>query len=160
VNGVALICASGIWNMVEDGPCGLLPPPYYSPSSCTAAGGIPIASPGSVLTPEKDCASGVALGEITAALSGWDEGGLCCAPTQYDKACGGWAGETCSQSQYCAYEAGSDCGMADGQSVCKPRPRACDSVYTPVCACNGKTYGNACYAALDGYGVLRAGKCE
>ncbi|HEY6560137.1 MAG TPA: Kazal-type serine protease inhibitor domain-containing protein [Polyangiaceae bacterium] len=74
------------------------------------------------------------------------------------KQCGGFIGETCSGSEYCAYE-GGDCGIADGSAVCKVRPGACDANYDPVCACNGKTYGNACEAARDGFGYLHEGTC-
>jgi hypothetical protein len=159
VNGVALICSGGIWQAVIDGPCWLMRPAQFSPSGCSLAGGTPIASQGGGITPEEDCPSGTALGIITTELSGWDEGGLCCAP-EPNKACGGWVGNTCAQTEYCVYEEGEACGAADAQSVCKPRPFACDDVYTPVCACNGKTYGNACYAAVAGFGVSRTGSCE
>ena len=154
IQGVALICESNHWQAVEDGPCE--PKLTYSPSSCTAAGGTPVASIGTALTPENDCPSGVALGSIDAASSGWVEGGLCCAPA---KACGGWAGNTCSSTEYCAYQAGAYCGEADAQAVCKQRPGVCSDIYAPVCGCNQMTYPSSCVAAAAGVGVYSNGEC-
>jgi hypothetical protein len=73
-------------------------------------------------------------------------------------ACGGRLGDTCSQNEYCAYM--GDCGFADGTSVCKARPEACDDIYAPVCGCDGATYANGCYAASAGVGYLHQGPCE
>ena len=75
------------------------------------------------------------------------------------RGCGGWLGNTCTASEYCAYEEGQHCGAADASAVCLPRPMGCDAVYDPVCGCNGQTYGNACEAAMAGTGVLQSGPC-
>ncbi|HEY5955156.1 MAG TPA: hypothetical protein VIV60_01335 [Polyangiaceae bacterium] len=161
VQGVALICTSGVWMAVEDGPCMPQFPKTYSPATCSAAGGTPVPSPGTALSAEKDCASGLALGVIDFASSGWDEGGLCCAPASQPvaKACGARAGNTCAANEYCAYQAGEYCGAADAEATCKPRPEACVDLYAPICGCDGNTYGNSCVAAAAGTGIYSAGKC-
>src|SRR5512145_3084430 len=61
VQGVALLCISGFWEAVYDGPCMPRPQTKYSPTTCTQAGGTPVASPGTPITAEKDCPSGGAL---------------------------------------------------------------------------------------------------
>jgi len=73
--------------------------------------------------------------------------------------CGGWLGDTCGPSEYCAYQPGEYCGGADASSVCTPRPEVCDTLYDPVCGCDGSTYGNACEAAMKGTGVYSKGPC-
>jgi len=82
-----------------------------------------------------------------------------CGPTT-GKACGARAGNTCTANEYCAYTEGSLCGAADAEATCMTRPNVCDSIYAPVCACDGQTYASSCMAAQAGSGVLHAGPCS
>ena len=79
----------------------------------------------------------------------------CKAPTP----CGGFAGNICAADEYCAYGPEGMCGAADAASICKPRPKACSTLYQPVCGCDGRTYTNTCTAAREGSGVLVTGTC-
>jgi len=183
--GTAFLCIDSTWQAVEDGPCA---PPVghggsggmggggsggtgaggsgggvskaYSVEACKTAGGIPVPSIGTRQDPAVDCESGVALGVIDSASSGWIEGGLCCvAPT--GKACGARAGNTCAPDEYCAYMAGQYCGQADAEARCKPRPSAaCIELYAPVCGCDHKVYDNSCFANAAGTGIYKAGPCD
>ncbi len=71
--------------------------------------------------------------------------------------CGGLLNLMCAQGQYC--DSGPHCGAADDTGVCRAKPTACDLDYSPVCGCNGETYGNACAAQMAGMSVTRAGEC-
>jgi Kazal-type serine protease inhibitor domain len=73
-------------------------------------------------------------------------------------ACGGFAGVQCPATEYCDYP-DDLCGGADGQGVCKIRPEACPEIYSPTCACDGMTYGNACDAAGAGFDVSTISMC-
>jgi hypothetical protein len=75
------------------------------------------------------------------------------------KACGARAGDTCSVNDYCAYQPEANCGGADAESICAPRPAACDDISTLVCGCDGRTYANECEANHAGTGILSFGSC-
>jgi hypothetical protein len=62
----------------------------------------------------------------------------------------------CTGVGYCA-KANNDC---DGLGQCQPPPLACMPDWDPVCGCDGVTYDNACYAALDAENVDYSGECQ
>jgi hypothetical protein len=74
--------------------------------------------------------------------------------------CGGFAGSTCADDEYCAYLPGALCGAGDASAICQPRPNQCDDAQDPVCGCDRQTYTNACFAASAGQGVFSTGACE
>jgi hypothetical protein len=103
-------------------------------------------------TYDNDCLAAAAGTSVADAST-------CMAPP-VPKACGARAGNTCTANEYCAYTEGSLCGAGDAEAVCMTRPSACDTVYAPVCACDGQTYASACMASQAGSGILHAGPCS
>ena len=74
------------------------------------------------------------------------------------KACGGAAGETCGDGEYCFFE-NNTCGVAELTGVCRAKPEACTRESNPVCGCDGQTYGNPCTAAAAGVSISSSGRC-
>jgi len=52
------------------------------------------------------------------------------------------------------------CGAADQMGTCEPTPEACIEIFSPVCGCDGQTYGNSCFAHGAGTSVASIGACE
>lgn len=77
-----------------------------------------------------------------------------CEPTL---ACGGSAGLTCPNGEFCQSAVGTCAAGADG--TCKPRPMDCPVAANLVCGCDGMTYTNACLADAAGVTVNHAGAC-
>lgn len=95
-----------------------------------------------------------------AAGASVDYVGECLPVNGGGAACGARAGDTCSDTEFCAYQPGAYCGAADAQSTCQTRPTVCTYDYTPVCGCDGNTYSNACHANAAGVGVNTTGACS
>jgi hypothetical protein len=74
--------------------------------------------------------------------------------------CGGFVGIPCKGDQWCDYPQFAQCGIGDQFGVCRPRPQVCAEMSLPVCACDGKTYDNACKAHRAGFDVYYPGPCR
>lgn len=150
-----------------------LAPLAFSGSACSNSGVI-----GDDCPTTEDCASAGSAGASSSAgsgsspkagsgnsSSGTGSGGGSSAGTGSGgaspggKTCGGILPAACADDQYCSFPAAAACGAADQTGTCVPKPEACDLVYSPVCGCDDKTYGNACAAASEGVSVAKAGEC-
>jgi hypothetical protein len=63
----------------------------------------------------------------------------------------------CEQDECCIFAEGT-CGREAG--TCEPQPDFCPLVFDPVCGCDGQTYSNACFAAMDCESIAHTGACE
>ncbi len=66
----------------------------------------------------------------------------------------------CANSSYCAV-ADFSCGSGSLLGSCQPKPANCSPTDdTPVCACNGQTYGSACAARAVGFDLSISKPCQ
>lgn len=81
-------------------------------------------------------------------------------PGEAEGDCGGKDEVPCKEGEYCAYPDKAQCGASGEMGTCKPLIElGCNSVYSPVCGCDGETHGNKCYAASSGTSVAYFGEC-
>jgi hypothetical protein len=66
----------------------------------------------------------------------------------------------CAAGSYCEVGNGYGDGQCGGMGQCLVKPAACDTIYAPVCGCDGMDYGNACEAASHGQSVSHTGVCN
>jgi hypothetical protein len=74
-------------------------------------------------------------------------------------ACGGIAGLQCGARDYCDF-AENNCGLADQQGTCRPRPQACPLVVgPPICGCDGQVHIGECSTYATGTDLNTNGGC-
>jgi Kazal-type serine protease inhibitor-like protein len=79
--------------------------------------------------------------------------GACVEP----QSCGGTAGGTCEEGEFCSRLVG-ECAV-DAAGTCASIPVVCPVAVAEVCGCDGTTYDNACFAAAAGVVVNHTGPC-
>jgi hypothetical protein len=72
--------------------------------------------------------------------------------------CGGPADAECWPGLFCKLAPDAACA-AGSTGTCEASPDGCDTIYDPVCGCDGVTYGNDCEAGLASMSVRSAGEC-
>lgn len=75
------------------------------------------------------------------------------------KMCGGIAGLSCGEGEFCLYEEGT-CGQSEVSGICTDVPEFCTYEYMPVCGCDGITYGNRCGMTAAGQSQAYEGECK
>lgn len=114
-------------------------------------------------TPETAPVDGSAALQVVPG-GGSGSGEAVAAPSEGSEApaippvCGGIARLQCPETHFCDYAEG-DCKIVESTGTCLPRPEMCTMDYTPVCGCDGITYGNACAAHSRGVDVASLGEC-
>ena len=73
----------------------------------------------------------------------------------------GSVGASCTSTDQCDDDLFCDrpVDSCAAQGECKALPQACNAVYSPVCGCDGHSYGDSCGANLAGTSVAHEGPC-
>ncbi|MEM6959724.1 MAG: Kazal-type serine protease inhibitor domain-containing protein, partial [Myxococcota bacterium] len=75
-------------------------------------------------------------------------------------ACGGNTGAVCGEGLLCDRSSVEACDP-DAAGTCRDdEERICPAVFSPICGCDGVTYGNSCELANAGVPGASAGACE
>ncbi len=78
---------------------------------------------------------------------------------QVDDACGSLINPLCADGLFCRFPPEANCGRTDHGGSCAVQPDTCLEVFSPVCGCDGTTFGNACEADAAGVSHI-PGSCE
>jgi hypothetical protein len=81
-------------------------------------------------------------------------------PVDEPQACGGLAGLSCDEGEFCNFAPDAQCGAADQTGVCETLPEVCNGLVAPVCGCDDQTYNNECFAHAAGVSVSHEGACS
>ncbi len=79
--------------------------------------------------------------------------------TEPGQPCGSRGMAACTARSFCNFPLDAACGEVDHPGQCAPVPRSCPDTNELVCACDGRTYVNACQAHMRGASVRSEGAC-
>lgn len=82
----------------------------------------------------------------------------CTKLRQPGQPCGLSEPNLCAEGLVCRFADGM-CKAGDTPAKCQIPPSECSNVHAPVCGCDGKTWGNECFARMAGVSVLKNGEC-